>query len=209
MVWLLKTSETEFISIYRIYTGQVGIYFFDQETRLFTRKKFPVSILCWELPMNDWNMPQCSNRTFEQLFSFPLYRIYAEHDLTSPLSSPKTVMSVFSARLPAFCLLLQRCTQQMSVNSFQNWNHISFSFWRGFYMSYTDFLANSWTLKRLQKGREGNQSSCWSNFSKGKADFAVHRRIHSIRQSFLVPEIMFSVLFCTLRCQAQLQRVSE
>lgn len=153
----------------------------------------------------------CHSAVTEHLSSFflSLYIGYMQNmTLLLPFLA-QTVMSVFSARLPAFCLLLQRCTQQISVNSFQNWNHISFSFWRGFYMSYTDFLANSWTLKRLQKGREGNQSSCWSNFSKGEADFAVHRRIHSIRQSFLVPEIMFSVLFCTLRCQAQLQQVSE
>lgn len=174
------------------------------------RKNFPVCILCCGLPVNDWNMSQHSVRTLEWLFSFSLYRIFAEHDLTSSLSIPKKLMSVVSAKLPAFCLVLQRCTQQVLVNSFPNWNHISFfSFWRGFYMSYIDFLTNTWTLERPQKEEEGNQWGSWSNFWKGKADFAVHRSIPCIRQSSLLGQIMFSLLFCTLWCQVQLQQVSE
>lgn len=84
-----------------------------------------------------------------------------------------------------------------------------FSFWRGFTMSYiVYFLANCWTLKRPQKEGEGNQSGSWSNLWKGRVDFAV-QSIPSIRQSSLIPQIMFSVLFCTLWCQAQLQQVTE
>lgn len=76
-------------------------------------------------------------------------------------------------------------------------------------MSYIDFLANSWTLKRPQKVREGNQSGSWSNFWKGRADYAVHSSIPRARQSSLLLQIIFSVLFCTLWCQAELQQVSE
>lgn len=76
-------------------------------------------------------------------------------------------------------------------------------------MSYIDFLANSWTLKRPQKVREGNQSGSWSNFWKGRADYAVPSSIPGARQSSLLLQIIFSVLFCTLWCQAELQQVSE
>lgn len=172
------------------------------------RKNFPVCILCWGLPVNDWNMSQCSVRTLEWLFFalLSLYRIFAEHDLTSSLSSQKKYWVCFQQSFLCFCLVLQSCTHQIVVNSSQTKTIFLFSAFGGAsHTSYIDFLASCWTLKRPQKEREGS----WSNFWKGRADFAVQRSIPSIRQSTLLPQIMFSVLFFTLWCQAQLQQATE
>lgn len=96
VVWLSRSLETEFFFVCRIFRGQLGI-FFGWKASLFMRKNFPVCILCWGLPVNDWNMSQLGIRTLEWLFSFSFYRIFVEHDLISFLSSPKNLMSMFSA----------------------------------------------------------------------------------------------------------------
>jgi len=106
----------------------------------------------------------CHSAVSEHLSGFVLspYIGYLQNmTLVLPFLAQKNLMSVFSAKLPAFCLVLQRCTQQVLVNSFPNLNQVSFFSFGG---ASTRVILIFWPILEVLKdhkkrGRAINQAA--------------------------------------------------